>query len=232
MFRKLLLSLALLAPSAAFAQDYCHQWDNNPQVCSNDRNCLYDYDYRSCDGRNSGGNPGYPDSCSRWDHDAFTCNNDLNCAFDNRSDRCLERRGPSGPGRDQCSWYNNDPYTCNQVLGCSYDNWQHLCSEYGGGGNNGGLQTTTLACGSYNYGYSHCQAPGRVYDAYLINQESQGNCQQGSSWGFDQTGIWTNNGCRAHFQVRYYRNQPCCQPNCCACCCCCICCCCCNSCCC
>ena len=29
-------------------------------------------------------------------------------------------------------------------------------------------------------------------------------CNQGSTWGFDQSGIWVDRGCRAEFQVGGY----------------------------
>ncbi len=35
----------------------------------------------------------------------------------------------------------------------------------------------------------------------MVRQISEGTCTQGSTWGYDNNGIWVDNGCRAEFEV-------------------------------
>ena len=35
----------------------------------------------------------------------------------------------------------------------------------------------------------------------LLNQRSGSPCSQGSTWGYDQRGIWVDRGCRADFRL-------------------------------
>lgn len=56
-----------------------------------------------------------------------------------------------------------------------------------------------LHCASNGYRYNFCSAntQGRVV---LVREVSSGNlCRQGSGWGFDNSGIWVDRGCRADF---------------------------------
>jgi hypothetical protein len=36
----------------------------------------------------------------------------------------------------------------------------------------------------------------------MVQQLSGSPCQQGSTWGYDNGGIWVDRGCRATFQIR------------------------------
>ncbi len=56
-----------------------------------------------------------------------------------------------------------------------------------------------LHCASNGYRYQFCPAntQGRVV---LVREVSTGNlCRQGRGWGFDNSGIWVDRGCRADF---------------------------------
>lgn len=56
-----------------------------------------------------------------------------------------------------------------------------------------------LHCASNGYRYQFCSAntQGRVV---LVREVSTGNlCRQGRGWGFDNSGIWVDRGCRADF---------------------------------
>jgi hypothetical protein len=66
-----------------------------------------------------------------------------------------------------------------------------------GGGNWGQGYAGQIRCESWNYAYRFCRAStqGR---ADLIRTIA-GTCQRGRSWGFDNSGIWVNNGCRGDF---------------------------------
>jgi len=60
-------------------------------------------------------------------------------------------------------------------------------------------QTGFLTCESHGYRHNFCAArtQGRVQ---MVRELSTGNlCRQGRGWGFDNTGIWVDRGCRAQF---------------------------------
>ncbi|MFO1314524.1 MAG: DUF3011 domain-containing protein [Burkholderiales bacterium] len=59
--------------------------------------------------------------------------------------------------------------------------------------------TGFLTCESISYRYNFCGADtqGRVI---VVREISTGNlCQQGRGWGYDNSGIWVDRGCRAQF---------------------------------
>ena len=56
-----------------------------------------------------------------------------------------------------------------------------------------------ITCDSNGYRYNYCAADtqGRVV---LIREVSTGNlCRQGRGWGYDDSGIWVDRGCRGEF---------------------------------
>ena len=57
-----------------------------------------------------------------------------------------------------------------------------------------------VVCESENNGRNHCRADTRNGVA-LSRQLSKNSCQFRRDWGFDQDGIWVNNGCRAEFAL-------------------------------
>ncbi len=60
-------------------------------------------------------------------------------------------------------------------------------------------QTGFISCNSNGYRYQFCPADtqGRVV---LLRENSTGNlCRQGRGWGFDNSGIWVDRGCRGEF---------------------------------
>jgi hypothetical protein len=56
-----------------------------------------------------------------------------------------------------------------------------------------------VQCNSYNFNTQYCPVRGFVRGAELIYQLSRSACIQGSTWGYDNRGIWVSNGCRANF---------------------------------
>lgn len=57
-----------------------------------------------------------------------------------------------------------------------------------------------ITCESTGGQQRFCPADTR-YGATLVNQLSRSGCRQGSTWGYDNRGIWVSNGCRAQFAV-------------------------------
>jgi hypothetical protein len=67
-------------------------------------------------------------------------------------------------------------------------------------GNYGSGYGQVVSCSSDDMQRHYCQADTRG-GVQMIKQHSDAACQQGSSWGVDDRGIWVDRGCRADFQV-------------------------------
>jgi hypothetical protein len=122
----------------------------------------------------------------------------------------LEWRGGDDRGGGNRGGFGNNGYGNN---GGRYGNNDGFGNN-GGYGNGGGYG---------NNGYSNGRGRGRGRDSYIVScssngrreycqadtrggvllqrQRSQAECRQGSSWGFDDRGIWVDRGCRADFEV-------------------------------
>lgn len=72
----------------------------------------------------------------------------------------------------------------------------------GGTGWQSGHYGRKIVCESRNNRYQFCEAETRG-DVRLTRQLSSDPCTPGRSWGFEQAGIWVNNGCRAEFEIGY-----------------------------
>jgi len=73
-----------------------------------------------------------------------------------------------------------------------------------GGGAGPGRQ---IACSSQNYQHRFCPTERRIVRARLIEQRSRAACVQGRSWGFQEDGIWVDDGCSGLFAVEE-RGRP------------------------
>ena len=62
-----------------------------------------------------------------------------------------------------------------------------------------------IVCESNGNRRTHCPADTR-YGVNFNQQLSYATCNY--NWGYDQTGIWVDNGCRAEFTVNYGWDQP------------------------
>jgi hypothetical protein len=75
-----------------------------------------------------------------------------------------------------------------------------------GGGRQGGgnyrppVSGGTITCSSDDGRRHYCNADTRG-GVTLLNQRSGSPCSQGSTWGYDQRGIWVDRGCRADFRL-------------------------------
>ena len=57
-----------------------------------------------------------------------------------------------------------------------------------------------IVCSSQDQGYQFCEVETR-YGVRLTRQVSRVRCVEGSTWGYDRRGIWTDRGCAAEFEV-------------------------------
>ena len=69
---------------------------------------------------------------------------------------------------------------------------------YGGGTYPGGATGQVFRCESQDNRMQRCNADTR-YGVRINRQLSGSACVEGRSWGYDNTGVWVSNGCRAEF---------------------------------
>jgi hypothetical protein len=55
-----------------------------------------------------------------------------------------------------------------------------------------------FTCASDDGGRHYCRVDTRN-GVRLVNQRSGSPCRQGSTWGYDRSGVWVDRGCRADF---------------------------------
>lgn len=141
----------------------------------------------------------------------------IRCASNNN--RYRECRADASGGADiirvvrgNCN-QNNWGYRANAVWvrnGCQADIGVRS-ANFGGGngggwqGDNGNWQTANVRCESRGYRYQTCRADAR--GGAQITQVIAGDCRRGN-WGWRETEIWVDRGCRADFLVRGTSQQP------------------------
>lgn len=70
-----------------------------------------------------------------------------------------------------------------------------------------GGSTRIILCGASGGGQVECRTNGYASSVRLVREQSNGICRQGYSWGYTDSFIWTNKGCRGEFEVNY-REDP------------------------
>ena len=140
------------------------------------------------------GGPGYGSGTT------FRCESN-----DNRSRRCaastrggvrLVRQLSDSPCIEGRSWgYDGSGVWVSN--GCRGE----FQSGRGGGGGWDGGYGQTVRCESSDRNHRRCSVPVRS-SVQLIRQFSDTRCVQGRNWGWDRSGIWVDDGCRAEFRVR------------------------------
>lgn len=68
------------------------------------------------------------------------------------------------------------------------------------GGRPGG-SSRVVRCESQGGSQNRCSVNGFITGALIEQQYSGSPCIQGTSWGFDNRGLWVSRGCRADFRV-------------------------------
>lgn len=67
--------------------------------------------------------------------------------------------------------------------------------------NNRGQRNINITCESMNDRYNYCRAPIHHSHVRMVRRFSDSGCTFNRDWGYDQRGIWVENGCRASFEV-------------------------------
>jgi hypothetical protein len=58
----------------------------------------------------------------------------------------------------------------------------------------------SIECGSENYRYKYCRVDTNGY-VELEKQLSDAACRRGRTWGYDDDGVWVDEGCKGRFRV-------------------------------
>ncbi|HLK03463.1 MAG TPA: DUF3011 domain-containing protein [Candidatus Acidoferrum sp.] len=100
--------------------------------------------------------------------------------------------------------WGQDPRGIWVDRGCRAD-FEVVVGGYSGGNANYGPDwntgtVTALYCPSDDGKRHYCSAETR-WGVRLVKQRSGSPCTQGSTWGYDNNGIWVDRGCRADFEV-------------------------------
>ena len=62
---------------------------------------------------------------------------------------------------------------------------------------------TVISCGSTTGRQVICETEGNTTNVTLQRDQSNGICRQNQTWGYTDSFIWTNGGCRGEFAVSY-----------------------------
>ena len=62
----------------------------------------------------------------------------------------------------------------------------------------------TVSCGSPQFKFARCPAPGNWPGARLVRQTSSSSCVQGRTWGYQRGSIWVDKGCGGIFAEGRY----------------------------
>lgn len=150
-----------------------------------------------------GPGPGRPDYGGGGQGGTFRCESN-----DNRTKRCSGGRGgdvrlvrqlSDSPCIEGRSW-GRDGSGVWVSNGCRAEFSVGRGGGWNGGGWNGGSSGRTLRCESVDNHRNRCSANIRG-GAQLVRKLSDSGCNQGKDWGWDRSGVWVDNGCRAEFRV-------------------------------
>lgn len=157
-------------------------------------------------------------ACMLWGATSLSAQQIVNCSSDDghrhycqvdthHSDVRLVKQRSDARCEEGSSW-GHDRHGIWVDRGCRadfeiVDNHHHdnLGNDgYQGGDNNrrAGIQAVTCSSDDMNRHYCAADTRGGVR---LYKQLSDARCQEGSTWGYDDHGIWVDRGCRADFQT-------------------------------
>ena len=132
------------------------------------------------------------------------------CRADTRGGVTLQRQLSSSPCRENRSWgYNERGIWVDE--GCRAEfriggrggagNWRDDDDDDRGRGRDDRRRAQRITCSANGDGYRLCPANVRN-DVILIQQFSRAPCRFDRTWGFNQRGVWVDEGCRAEFEIR------------------------------
>jgi DUF3011 family protein len=127
-----------------------------------------------------------------------TDNNTRHCDMDTRAGVSLSRRLSDSACIQGRTW-GYDGRGVWVTRGCRAEFVQGG-GGYGNGNGSGYGAGRVVRCESQDGRSRHCNAPVQR-GAQLLRTLSDSACIQGSTWGWDRSGVWVDRGCRAEFSV-------------------------------
>jgi hypothetical protein len=119
------------------------------------------------------------------------------CSADTRSGVRMLRQRSGSPCTYGRTWgYDNRSIWVDH--GCRAD------FQIGGGDAGQSVGTTSLYCASDDMHRHQCSANTRS-GVRMLRQRSGSPCEYGRTWGYDNSSIWVDHGCRADFEVGHPR---------------------------
>jgi hypothetical protein len=141
-------------------------------------------------GNDDFGNNGQIFRCESQDNRYRECrkprNGDAQLLRTLSNNRCVE--GRSWGQKPNSIWVSDG---CRGEFRIREGNW-------GGNGSNNGYTVTCVSDGRLRT----CAWDARRGSPRLIERLSYNRCDQGRDWGYDRSGLWVDNGCRARFGTR------------------------------
>jgi hypothetical protein len=107
--------------------------------------------------------------------------------------------------RTQCVQGNNWGFDDRGVWvaqGCRAE-FVFAAGRYAGPGPDGGSGQRVVACASRDGRRANCAADLRGFSLVNVRQQSRTTCELGRNFGYDDRGIWADQGCRAEFEFAY-----------------------------
>jgi Protein of unknown function (DUF3011) len=147
---------------------------------------------------NEGGTLNLPTDYASSASQTIRCESNNNarnyCPVDTRGGVRLSRQISGSACAQGSTWgYDNNRIWVDN--GCRAD-FEVLPVNYGSVSSSSQI----IRCESNNNARNYCPVDTRG-GVRLSRQISGSACTQGSTWGYDNRGVWVDNGCRAHFQV-------------------------------
>ena len=173
---------------------YGSTWGYDDRGIWVDRGCRADFEIGGGDGDNDGEDQQYSVrvSCSSDDMHRRFCFTGAHGAVK------LIKKHSEADCAEGRSW-GQEPRGIWVDRGCRAD-FEVVVGGTSSRGNSGGGVASTLACSSDDMKRHYCKADTRG-GVRLVKQRSGSPCNEGSTWGYDDRGIWVDRGCRADFEI-------------------------------
>ncbi len=168
-------------------------WGYGNNVIWVDRGCRAEFQVKGpTSGGGGGGGSTVTVPCGTTSGQQVTCKTggyatNVRLSQDQSGGRC--RQGQTWGHTDSFIWANN---------GCR---GQFTVTLQGSGSGNTG--STVVSCGSASGRQVICETEGYATNVTLQRDQSGGRCLRNQTWGFTDSFIWANEGCRGDFLVSY-----------------------------
>ena len=168
-------------------------WGHGGNVIWVDRGCRAEFQVGTAGGGGGGGTPTEL-TCGATTGLQVTCPTNGYA-----TDVVLVRDLSNGRCREGSSWGHTDSFIWAN-RGCR---GQFRVTLAGGDEGSGGTGPVVISCGSTTGRQVVCETEGYATNVTLQQDQSGGRCRQNQTWGYSDSFIWTNGGCRGEFAITY-----------------------------